>query len=158
MKKWMIVILVSLFLMNSALIFSAGVTESKAPTPEKPLILRGGHTGTPQNMMHLTLVHWAKLVEAKTNGAVLIQVYPSEQLGNERTLIENTNLGTIEWCLSGSGGVSRFVPAFGMFENAFNFASLKHFTRVGNGSAFGQVGGRHQNRRGPKPFFNYQIS
>lgn len=129
MRKRSIMLLV-LLLIGSAIMFAAGSVESLGPTPEKPLIMRGGHTGTPQNMMHITLTRWADLVKERTNGAVIIQVYPSEQLGDERTLIENTNLGTIEWCLSGSGGVARFAPAFGMFENAFTFASLKHFENV----------------------------
>jgi tripartite ATP-independent transporter DctP family solute receptor len=94
------------------------------------IILRIGHTGTPQNMMHITFVHWGDLVKERTKGEVIIEVYPSEQLGNERTLLENTNLGTIEGCCSGSGGAARFVPFFGMFENAYTFKDLKHFENV----------------------------
>jgi tripartite ATP-independent transporter DctP family solute receptor len=94
------------------------------------LILKGGHTGTPKNYMHITLVRWSDLVKERTKGEIVIEVYPSEQLGNERTLLENTNLGTIDWCLSGSGGAVRFVPAYGMFENAYTFQTLKHFENV----------------------------
>ena len=121
---------VVLFALSMGFLFAAGEMDSTGPTPENPIVLKGGHTGTPENMMHKTLEYWAELVEERTDGAVLIEVYPSEQLGNERTLIENTNLGTIEWCLSGSGGVASFAPEFGMFENAFTFSSLKHFENV----------------------------
>ena len=101
-------------------------------------ILKGGHTGTPKNMMHLALLKWSDLVKERTKGAIVIEVYPSEQLGNERTLIENTNLGTIDWCISGSGGAARFVPAYGMFENAYTFQTLKHFENVAFNRAFMQ--------------------
>jgi TRAP-type transport system periplasmic protein len=94
------------------------------------LVLKGGHTGTPKNMMHLALVKWSDLVKERTKGAVVIEVYPSEQLGNERTLLENTNLGTIDWSVVGAGGAVRFAPPFGMFENAYTFQSLKHFENV----------------------------
>jgi tripartite ATP-independent transporter DctP family solute receptor len=94
------------------------------------MVLKGGHTGTPKNMMHLALLKWSDLVKDRTKGGIVIEVYPSEQLGNERTLLENTNLGTIDWCISGSGGAARFVPAFGMFENAYTFQTLKHFENV----------------------------
>ena len=97
---------------------------------EAGMVLKGGHTGTPKNMMHLALLKWSNLVKDRTGGGIVIEVYPSEQLGNERTLIENTNLGTIDWCISGSGGAARFVPAYGMFENAYTFQTLKHFENV----------------------------
>jgi len=94
------------------------------------MVLKGGHTGTPKNMMHIALLKWSDLVKERTKGAIVIEVYPSEQLGNERTLLENANLGTIDWCVSGSGGAARFAPAFGMFENAYTFQTLKHFENV----------------------------
>jgi TRAP-type transport system periplasmic protein len=102
------------------------------------VVLKGGHTGTPKNVMHLAMLRWSDLVKERTKGAVIIEVYPSEQLGNERTLIENTNLGTIDWCVSGSGGAARFVPAFGMFENAYTFQTSKHFENVAFNRAFMQ--------------------
>jgi tripartite ATP-independent transporter DctP family solute receptor len=102
------------------------------------VVLKGGHTGTPKNVMHLAMLRWSDLVKERTKGAVVIEVYPSEQLGNERTLIENTNLGTIDWCVSGSGGAARFVPAFGMFENAYTFQTPKHFENVAFNRAFMQ--------------------
>jgi tripartite ATP-independent transporter DctP family solute receptor len=72
------------------------------------------------------LLDWASIVKERTNGAVIIEVYPAEQLGNERALLENTNLGTIDWTLIGPGGAERFTPEFGMFENAYTFQSLDH--------------------------------
>lgn len=105
---------------------------------EAALVLKGGHTGTPKNMMHITLVKWSDLVKERTKGAVVIEVYPSEQLGNERTLLENTNLGTIDWSVVGAGGAVRFAPPFGMFENAYTFQSLKHFENVAFNRAYMQ--------------------
>ena len=102
------------------------------------MVLKGGHTGTPKNMMHLALLKWSDLVKERTKGGIVIEVYPSEQLGNERTLLENTNLGTIDWCISGSGGAARFVPAYGMFENAYTFQTLKHFENVAFNRSFMQ--------------------
>jgi len=60
------------------------------------MVLKGGHTGTPKNMMRIALLKWSDLVKERTKGAIVIEVYPSEQLGNERTLLENANLGTID--------------------------------------------------------------
>jgi TRAP-type transport system periplasmic protein len=125
--------------MPSALLFLVVVLVAAWAVPSQAaMVLKGGHTGTPKNMMHLALLKWSDLVKERTKGAIVIEVYPSEQLGNERTLLENTNLGTIDWCISGSGGAARFVPAYGMFENAYTFQTLKHFENVAFNRSFMQ--------------------
>lgn len=110
-------------------VFAAGSGEAQA-TPDKPVVFKGGVTGSPDWQYTLALNEWAQIVKEKTNGAILIEVFPAEQLGNERELIERTNLGVIDWCLVGAGGGGEFAPAFAMFENAFTFKSLEHFENV----------------------------
>jgi len=111
------------------LLVSISVSAAVA-TPESPITLRGGHTGSPDTQIAISLVKWAQLVKERTNGAVLIEVYPAEQLGTERELMERVNLGAIDWALFGCGGVAPFASAFAMFENAFTFQSMKHFENV----------------------------
>lgn len=100
------------------------------PAAKAPVVLKGGHVGSPNWQFNTALLKWAELVKERTKGAVVIEVYPSEQLGNERDLLEKTNLGAIDWCFIGAGGASSFAPPFGIFENAFTFKSLKHFENV----------------------------
>ncbi len=128
MKGKLCVVLLLMVMVISPL-FAAGTSEMGA-TPDNPAVFKGGVTGSPDWQYTLALNEWAEMVKEKTNGAVLIEVYPAEQLGNERELVERTNLGVIDWCLVGAGGGGEFVPAFAMFENAFTFQSLKHFENV----------------------------
>lgn len=126
-KTVLMVFLVALI--SSATLFATGVSETGA-TAAKPVIYKGGVTGSPDWQYTKALIEWASLVKERTSGAVIIEVYPAEQLGSERELIERTNLGIIDWCLVGAGGASEFVSEFAMFENAFTFQSLKHFENV----------------------------
>jgi TRAP-type C4-dicarboxylate transport system substrate-binding protein len=57
----------------------------------------------------------------------VIEIYPAEQLGNERALLEGINLGTIDWALIGPSSPERMAPEFGMFENAYTFQNIRHF-------------------------------
>lgn len=104
--------------------------QTTSVSAKSPIVLKGGHVVSTQNYMHITLVKWSDIVKEKTNGEVIIEVYPSEQLGDERALLENVNMGTIDWCSVGSGGAARFAPFFGMFENAYTFKNLEHFQKV----------------------------
>ncbi len=105
-------------------VFSAGTAE--VATAAEPVILKGGLVSPAETTQTKTLLEWAKMVKERTDGAVIIEVYPAEQLGNERALLESTNLGTIDWTLIGPSGAERFTPTFGMFENAYTFQSLAH--------------------------------
>lgn len=107
--------------------FCAGGGEDKAyPTPENPLSFTGGHVLAPDTTQDRLCNAWADLVRERTNGAMNIEVFPAEQLGNEKALTENVNLGTIDWAFIGPGSLSRFTTEFGMFENAYTFRGLNH--------------------------------
>lgn len=96
----------------------------------KAIVLKGGLVAAPNTTQVRTLERWSQLVKERTNGAVQIEIYPAEQLGNERTLLENANLGTIDWCLIGPSGAARFLPEFGIFENAYTFQGTKHIANT----------------------------
>jgi tripartite ATP-independent transporter DctP family solute receptor len=122
MKKMLFFVLIAVLAINFA--FAGGSQE--VASSAKPVILKGGLVSPADTTQTKTLLDWAEKVKERTNGAVIIEVYPAEQLGNERTLLENTNLGTIDWTLIGPSGAERFTPIFGMFENAYTFQSLDH--------------------------------
>jgi len=118
--------LVALLMLVSVLLFAQAQTEAKYPTPENPIILKGATVSAPQTAQNRSLYRWRDYVKEATNGAVLIEVYPSEQLGTERVLLENANMGTIDFTYVGPGGAARLTPEFGMFENAYTIQSKKH--------------------------------
>ena len=122
MKRRLILIIVG-FLCTAVMMGSGAVVTSIAADP---VILKGGLVAPPGTSQVKTLENWAAMVKERTNGSVIIEIYPAEQLGNERALLENTNLGVIDWSLIGPSGAERFTPEFGMFENAYTFQSIDH--------------------------------
>lgn len=94
------------------------------------VVLKGGLVAAPETTQVRELNEWARLVKERTNGEVVIEVYPAEQLGNERALLEGTNLGTIDWALIGPSGAERLTPEFGIFENAYTFQSTDHIEKA----------------------------
>lgn len=124
MKKSMIALLMISLQM---VLFAGGQSEApKYPTPEKPLVLKGGMVPPPQAPQTKSCLLWSDYVKKATNGAIVIEVFPAEQLGVERVLLENTNLGTIDWSYIGPGGAERLTPEFGMFDAAYAIQGLKH--------------------------------
>jgi tripartite ATP-independent transporter DctP family solute receptor len=94
--------------------------------PAATVTLKGGLVSASHTTQVKVLTEWARLVKERTGGQVVIEIYPAEQLGNERALLEGANLGTIDWALIGPSGAERMTPEFGMFENAYTFRNTQH--------------------------------
>jgi len=122
-KKLFLLVLIILI---PVILFAQGKVESGYPTPEKPIILKGGTVSAPQTAQNRSLYRWSDYVKEATKGAIIIEVYPSEQLGTERVLLENANMGVIDFTYVGPGGAERLSPEFGMFENAYTVQSKHH--------------------------------
>jgi tripartite ATP-independent transporter DctP family solute receptor len=97
---------------------------------EEKIVLRVGHTNSPEQTAHKYLILWSDLVKERSDGQIDIQVFPSEQLGNERTLPENVNLGSVDGSMTGAGVLSRWYEPMGIFEAPFVFKDMDHFKKV----------------------------
>jgi TRAP-type C4-dicarboxylate transport system substrate-binding protein len=92
MKKLFVACLVGL----ATLSFS---TASLAADAKKPTyLLRFGHVMTDQDAFHKAYLKWAKAVSDRTNGDLVIDVFPSAQLGVEEDVLEQMRQGSnIGW-------------------------------------------------------------
>lgn len=62
----------------------------------EPTILKIGHPMSTETPRHKSLEIFKENVEERTNGGILVEIYPSGQLGTEKEIIESTKLGTIQ--------------------------------------------------------------
>jgi tripartite ATP-independent transporter DctP family solute receptor len=70
-----------------------------------------------------------QLVEERSHGRIRVQIYPNNQLGNQRDVVEGLQLGSVE--LSNIASVmAGFVPEVNLFELPFLFDSPEHFDAV----------------------------
>ena len=90
------------------------------------ITLKLGHIADPANPYAQAAEHFAKLVKERTNGEVIIQVYPSSQLGNQRDLIEGLTFGTVDLTLSSSAVLGNFIPEIAVLDLPFMFRDIPH--------------------------------
>ncbi|SFN05828.1 DctP family TRAP transporter solute-binding subunit [Thermodesulforhabdus norvegica] len=76
------------------------------------------------------------IVEAETGGSVEVQVFPSNQLGGEREMIESTKLGTIQMCIVSAALAGYFRPVM-VLDIPYLFSSAPVAWKVLDGP-FGQ--------------------
>lgn len=96
-------------------------------------VLRFGHIANPGQPVHSGALEFARLVEEATNSAVVIDVYPSGQLGGSRDLIEGVQLGTVDLTIVGPGALGPFYSAYSWTEYPFIYASDEHVLNVMQG-------------------------
>lgn len=94
---------------------------------------RLGHTGgDPTNLYYAGAEEFKRLVEERSQGRLLIEVYPASQLGSDRDLQESARLGHIEMGLS-STPVVLLDGIFGVLDLPYLFRDRDHVSRVLDG-------------------------
>ena len=79
------------------------------------------------------VVRMGKKLEADTNGRVSIQMYPSMQLGGEKEMIEQAQVGALQIARISVGPMGPIVPELNVFNLPFMFRDNAHMEKVIDG-------------------------
>ena len=86
-----------------------------------PKLIRTGTPLSPDHPTYLGLVKFKEIVEERTNGEITVETYHSAQIGDDRSMIENTQLGSQEVAIAGNATLGNFVPEYKVLEFPFLF-------------------------------------
>ena len=78
-------------------------------------------------------VKFAELVEKKTGGQIKVAIYPRNQLGTNRELLEQVKMGSLEMTLLGLGTMGYMVEEYNFMQIPFAFRSQEHIHKVLDG-------------------------
>jgi tripartite ATP-independent transporter DctP family solute receptor len=79
------------------------------------------------------VVRMGKKLEAATNGRVGIQMFPSMQLGGEKEMIEQAQVGALAMARISVGPMGPLVPELNVFNLPFMFRDDSHMEKVIDG-------------------------
>ena len=79
------------------------------------------------------VVRMGKKLEAATNGRLSIQMYPSMQLGGEKEMIEQAQVGALAMARISVGPMGPIVPELNVFNLPFMFRDDAHMEKVIDG-------------------------
>lgn len=68
----------------------------------------------------------SEIVEEKSNGEIIIEVYPSSQLGGVREMIEGAQLGIVNMGHNSFAALSQFLPEIAVFNFPFIYDDIDH--------------------------------
>ena len=88
-------------------------------------VLRFSHIANEDNTWHLGALEFARLVEEKTNGEVVCEVYPNSSLGTERETLEGIPLGLADLTIT-SDSMAQWAPSILAMSHCFLFRDADH--------------------------------
>lgn len=92
--------------------------------------LKYGHNTKDDQPTGQAAQKFADLVQQKTNGEVIIQVFPANQLGNNRQMVENLKMGAQDLCTLGLAGLGYIMDEYLMMQVPYVFRSQEHIHKV----------------------------
>ena len=115
-------------LWSNGTVFAGGT-----PGEEGPIVMRLAENQPDTNPVTVAMRIFADLVEEKTNGEIIVEVYSSAQLGQEPETIEQAQTGVIEFARVNSVVLAEAAPEIGVFTLPYIFADWDHKYRVLDG-------------------------
>jgi len=116
----------------------AGGKADKAPAAApkaeaKPIILRLAETHPKDYPTTKGDYKFAELVKERTNGRIVIEVYPGSQLGQEKAAIEQVQFGAIDFTRVSLSVFASFAPQMNALQMPYLYRNNEHMWKVLNG-------------------------
>ena len=111
-------------LLAFALVFSACKKEDETK------VIRLGHGLDVTHPVHKAMKFMADRIEEKSKGQLTVAIYPSQQLGTERELVELLQIGSLGMTKVSTGVVENFAPELKIFGLPFLFEGREHRFKV----------------------------
>jgi len=83
------------------------------------IVLKLAHITAPNGMLDKKAQKFAEIVATKTAGKVKIEIYPAQQLGNIKEIMQGISLGTIDMGMEAEGFMDAFDKDYSIFGTPF---------------------------------------
>jgi tripartite ATP-independent transporter DctP family solute receptor len=121
MKKSLLFVLVILLI--GALPISCG-------SPLDFKLIKMGHAQVTNHPVHEAMLFLAKRLEEKSNGKLRMKVFPNQQLGSERELLELLQIGSLGMTKVSAAALEGFAPTMSVFGLPYLFRDDAHQKKV----------------------------
>lgn len=121
-------------------LFGSGVVIAQT----KPIVLKLAETHPQDYPTTKGDYEFARLVKERSKGRIIVEVYHSKQLGEERAVIEQVQLGAIDMTRVSISAVSAFVRELDAFQLPYLYRDADHMWKVLNGPIGEEILKKHE--------------
>jgi tripartite ATP-independent transporter DctP family solute receptor len=112
--------------------------------------LKMGHALDTEHPVHKALVFMGERLKEKSGGKIILDIYPSEQVGSETELVMQLQMGALDMTKVSTSPLEGFIPVYSIFNLPYLFRNETHYWNVLN-SPVGKkllLAGESKNLRG----------
>ena len=99
------------------------------PVTAQTILIKAHFTNNPGEPQIIAGELFKKIVEEKSKGDIKVEIYPNNQLGESRSVLEGIQLGTVQMA-NVTGPMLSFVPELVVFELPFLFKNRDHMYAI----------------------------
>lgn len=135
MKKRLITLMVLVCVIASGMLFAAGSNETSqsAAVQKQTYELKFAHIAAEDNSWHLAALKFKELVEKNSQGQITVKVYPNNQLGSEKEVLQSIQTGTADITIT-ADSLSAWVPVIGFMGTPYMIKDFDHLNKVVEGN------------------------
>jgi TRAP-type transport system periplasmic protein len=130
-KAWGILVLVLVMILTAC-----GGSESSSGSgsgDKKEVKIRlGSHLAADHSVVK-TAEKFKELVAENSDGRIQVTIHPNGELGDQKELVENLQLGAIEMTVNDAGLLANFVPEVGILDMPYLFKDYDHVHKTFDG-------------------------
>lgn len=93
-------------------------------------VIKMGHALDTEHPVHKAMLFMADKLKEKSGGKVTLEVYPGEQLGSEREMIEQVQMGLLDMTKVSTSPLESFIPSMSVFSVPYLFRDSEHLWKV----------------------------
>ncbi len=97
-------------------------------------VLRLAHSLDTNHPVHKGMERIGELLEKKSGGKLIVQIYPSGQLGGERETLELLQIGSLDVTKVSAAVLENFIPTYKIFSVPYLFENKAHVHRFHDSS------------------------
>ncbi len=102
-------------------------------------VIKLGHGLDVSHPVHKSMIRMGELLEKNSHGQMKIQIYPNQQLGTERELVELLQIGSVGITKVSASVLENFAPSYSVLSIPFIFNSEQHRFNVLEGEIGKQI-------------------
>ncbi len=102
---------------------------ASAPAP-KAVVLKLSHVLDQSHPVHTAMEFMKKDLEQRSQGRVLLEIFPNGQLGSETESIEQVQRGVLAMVKTSAAPLEGFIPDMALFSLPYLFRDEEHYWKV----------------------------
>ena len=107
-----------------------GAFAASASASDKKMSINLGHVAIETTPIGRGTEYFAQIVSEKTNGRITVSVFPNSQLGGNREMIEQLQMGTLQLCSPSNAFLGGFTEKTALFDLPYLFTSKEGAFKV----------------------------